>query len=73
MTHKQQHGGWAAQAKRRGESYLFCNKCGKVHPRAFQATPVQPKRRMTGLDWTLAIVGAIYFFVLAFVVRGWAW
>lgn len=37
MTHTRQHGGWALQAKRRGESYELCGTCGqRKHPRPYR-------------------------------------
>ena len=40
MTHIKQHGGWATQARRRGEEYRMCNTCGgRSHRPIYQAEP----------------------------------
>ncbi len=40
MTHVKQHGGWATQARRRGEEYRMCNTCGgRSHRPIYQAEP----------------------------------
>lgn len=75
MSHPNQHGGWASAAKRRGESYVFCNECGKteVRPR-FQATPeISAPRRESVKDFVLAL--AVWGLVLAALGGMWwtAW
>ena len=51
----------------------LCRACPQRHYIYLQAVPLPEKRRMSGLDWTIAVVGGVYFFALAFVVRGWPW
>jgi hypothetical protein len=60
--HHRQHGGWAAAAKRRGESYLFCVECGSRHPRTFQAAPIR-----RGLTWP-EVLGLFAQIIAAIVV-----
>ena len=66
MTHAtQQHGGWARQARRRGEEYRQCNTCGqRAHPRlvvrqAIHVPPAEPNRWQPYAAATLVLLGAL--------------
>lgn len=61
MTHNKTHGGYAAQAKRRGESYCMCNDCGRrsrTYEPEEQVTPV----KIAGLViFMLALFAAVLY------------
>ena len=64
MSHvKQQHGGWATAAIRRGEQYVACATCGMPrHPRLIlrQAAHVPPPRQ-TWRSYAAAVAAIVAF------------
>ena len=75
MTHsKAQHGGWAAQAKRRGEEYKLCISpgCGqRAHPRQrYQAAPEPPVEEWPLWKTAAVVIGGIALIVALGLLAG---
>lgn len=72
MTHsKAQHGGWAAQAKRRGEEYALCATCGqRRHPRLTHAQPAEEVERWGPVKTAVVTIFAIALIVALGLVAG---
>lgn len=67
-----QHGGYAAQAKRRGEQYLMCNHCGRQHPRIKRLQMAYEPESRGVLRGCLSWITAMAVSVLITVICVWA-
>jgi hypothetical protein len=57
-AHSKQHGGWARQATRRGETFVGCSTCGqRPHPRPF--AQAAQERRESASDFIRAFLVAL--------------